>query len=172
MFTSPSNSGCQQFSNFNSYAIGQLKISDSSMFMIGVDPSSYHLHLYKHTFSNTSPDWSLKLSWPSGTWTIGTYESDSLLISSSIYAFFAYGSTNYLYMAVISLSDGTVSNRHKSSVSCNSLRGSGNNGDYIAASVTWSSSYLLMFNIATNLFDIKLFSGTGLFGIGLDTTGR
>ena len=172
MFSPSSNSACQEISNFNSYAFGQLKISDSSMFMLGVDPSSpYELHLYKHTFGGTSPDWSLKLSWPSGTWL--TAESESLLISSTIYTLFPYGSsTLYVYIAVISLSDGTVSNRYKSSISCSNVYGSGVNGDYIVASVLCSPSYyLLMFNRATNLFDIKSFSGY-LFGIGLDTTGR
>ena len=172
MFSSPSSSGCQQISNFYKYAYGQLRISDSSMFMLGSDPSSpYQLHLYKHTFGGTSPDWSRKLSWPSGTWT-ASY-SESLLISSSIYTFFIYGSsTQYAYMAVISLSDGTVSNRYKSSIGCTDVFGSGTSGNYIAVSVIWSSSfYLLMFNRATNLFDIKSFSG-GLFWIGLDTTGR
>ena len=91
-----------------------------------------------------------------------------------IYTFFPYGSTTkYVYMAVISLSDGTVSNRYKSSVSCTYVWGSGVNGDYIAASVFWPSSpYLLMFKRKTNLFDIKIFPGIYLFGIGLDTTGR
>ena len=152
------------------FAHGQLKISDSSMFMLGVDQSSpYQLHLYKHTFGSTSPDWSRKLSWPSGIWVID--DSESLLISSSIYTFFPYGSTQYVYMAVISLSDGTVSNRYKSSISWARVWGSGANGDYITASVEWSSYYLLMFNNATNLFDIKTFSGV-LLEIGLDTTGR
>ena len=172
MFSSPSSSGCQQISNFNLFAIGQLKISDSSMFMLGSDPSSpYQLHLYKHTFGGTSPDWSLKLSWLSGTWT--TAESSSLLISSSIYSFFIYGSSpQYAYMAVISVSGGTVSNRYKSSIGCSYVWGSGVNGDYIAASVRWSSDYLLIFNRATNLFDIKSFSGNSLIGMSLDTTGR
>ena len=170
MFSSPSSSGCQQIFNFYQYAWGQLKISDSSMFMLGVDPSSpYQLHLYKLTFGNSSPDWSLKLSWPSGTWT--TSQSSSLLISSSIYTLFPYGSSPYVYMAVISLSDGTVSNRYKSSIVCSNVYGSGVNGDYIVASVEWSSYCLLMFNRATNLFDAKSFSGS-LFGIALDTTGR
>ena len=173
MFSSPSSSGCQLITNFSSYAYGQLKISDSSMFMLGSDPSSpYQLHLYKHTFGGTSPDWSLKLSWPSGTWT--RFNSESLLISSSIYTFFPYGSsTIYVYMAVISLSDGTISNRYKSSISWSYVLGSVVNGDYIAASVSWSpSTYLLMLNRATNLFEIKTFSGTYLYGIDLDTTGR
>ena len=170
MFSSTSSSECQQISNFNYYANGHLKISDSRMFMLGVDPSSpYQLHLYKHTFGNTSPDWSLKLSWPSATWT--TSFSESLLISSSIYSLFPYGSTRYVYMAVISVSDGTVSNRYKSSISCTGVNGSGVNGDYIAASLYCSSNFLLMFNRATNLFDAKSFAGD-LLGIGLDTTGR
>ena len=172
LFSSPLNSDCQQITNFNLFTKGQLKISDLSMFMLGADPSSpYQLHLYKHTFGVTSPDWSLKLSWPSGTWAIN--DSESLLISSSIYSFFPYGSTShYVYMAIISLSDGTVSNRYKSSISCTYIFGSGANGDYIAASVQWTPIYLLIFNRATNLFDIKSFSGTILFGIGLYTTGR
>ena len=163
MFSSPSSTACQQISNFLNYAFGQLKISDSSMFMLGYHPSSsYQLHLYKHTFGGTSPDWSLQLSWPTGTWTIK--ESESLLISSSIYTLFAYGSaTYYVYMAVISISDGTVSNRYKSSTSCSFVWGSGVNGDYIVASVQWTSYSLLMFNRATNLFDIKSFSGTSFF---------
>ena len=172
MLSSPSSSGCQKFSNFNLFAYGQLKLSDSSMFMVGLHPSSpYQLHLYKHTFSNTSPDWSLKLSWPSGTWVTG--ESESLLRSSSIYTLFPYGSTTkYVYVAVISVSDGTVSNRYKSSISWTNVYGSGTSGDYIAASVKWASYYLLMLNRATNLFDIRLLSGNSLFWIGLDTTGR
>ena len=171
MFSSPTSSGWQQISNFNGYACGKLKVSDSSIFMLGYDPSSpYELRLYKHTFGSTSPDWSLKLAWPSGTWT--TEFSESLLVSSTIYTFFPYGSsTKYVYMAMISLSDGTVSNRYKSSISCTEVYGSGVNGDYIAASVQWSSFYLLMFNKASNLFDIRSFSGL-LVGIGLDTNGR
>ena len=171
MFSSTSSSGCQQISNFNLFAYSPLKISDSSMFMLGCDPSSpYQLHLYKHTFGGTSPDWSLKLSWPSGTWIIDL--SESLLISSSIYTFFPYGSPRYVYMTVISVSDGTVSNRYKSSIRCSTVFGSGTSGDYIAASVVCSSNYLLMFNRATNSFEIKLFSGSILHGIGLDATGR
>ena len=138
--------------------------------MLGVDPSTpYQLHIYKHTFGSTSPDWSLKLTWPSGTWT--TVFSESLLISSSIYAFFSYGSSQYAYLTVISHSDGTVGNRYKSSISCTNLCGAGVNADYIVASVRWTSYYLLMFNKATNLFDIRSFSGY-LLGISLDTTGR
>ena len=144
------------------------------MFMLGSDTiSPYQLHLYKHTFVSTSLDWSLKLSWPTGFWNAGL--SESLLISSSIYTFFLYGSTpQYAYMVVISVSDGAVSNRYKSSISLTHVWGSGVNGDYIAVSVQGllSCFYLIMFNRATNLFDVKSFSATYLYAIGLDTTGR
>ena len=173
MFSSPSSSGCQQISNFISYAYGQLKISDSSIFMLGVHASSpYQLHFYKHTFGETSPDWSQKLSWPYATWT--KFNSESLMISPSFYTFFPYGSSTfqYLYMAVISLSDGTASNRYKSSIICSNVLGSGVSGDYIAVSVACSTNDLLIFNRATNLFGAKSFSGSGLYGVGLDATGR
>ena len=168
MLSSPSSSECQQISNFIIYTHGYLKISDSSMFMVGYDSSQ--LHLYKHTFGSNSPNWSLKLAWPSGTWTIGS--SESFLISSAIYTFFLYGSSLYAYMAVISVSDGTVINRYKSSVSWLYVYGSGVKGDYIVVSFKWSSSYLLIFNRVTSSFNIRSFSGTILWGIGLDTYGR
>ena len=95
------------------------------------------------------------------------------MVSSSIYTLFPYGSSpQYVYMAVISLTDGTVSNRYKSSISCTQVWGSGVSGDYIVASVGCSSPYLLIFNRATNLFDVKSFSGTSLYEIDFDTTGR
>ena len=164
---SPSTSQCQEISNFYQYAYGQLKLSDTTLFMLGYDPSSYNLHLYKHTFGNTSPDWSLKQLWISGSWAESL--SESVLVSSSIYTFFSYGSTQYAYMAVISISDGSVSTRYKSSDSCDNIYiyGSGVSGNYIAVNLRCSSYHLLMFNVATNLFIIKAFSGD-LKGIGLE----
>ena len=170
LFSTSASSQCQQIPNLGyfGYAYGQLKLSDNSFFMNGYHPSSpYPLHMYKLTFGQTSPDWNLSMLWSIGTWSLGL--SESLLISSSIYTFFPYGSVKYLYMAVISLSDGSVSNRYKSSIACDYLSGSGVNGDYIVASIYWSSSYLLMFNRATNAFTIKSFSGTYLYGVALET---
>ena len=80
--------------------------------MLGFDPvSPYNLHIYKHTFGNTSPDWSLTMAWPGTGWSVTI--SKSLLISSSIYSFINYGNPKYIYLAVLSLSDGSVSSRYK-----------------------------------------------------------
>ena len=173
IFSSPTTSQCQKFSTFSYYAFGQLKLSDTTLFILGTNPASpYQLQLCKHTFGNLSPDWSLKLSWPIGAW----YQtlSESLVVSSSIYSFFPYGSTTlYVYMAVMSVTDGSVINRYKSSISCTNVRGSGANGDYIAASIYCSSGFLFLLNRATNVFSIKLFSGDQLYEIKLETaTGR
>ena len=124
--------------------------------MIGQDITSpYNVHIYKHTFGNTSPNWSLAMTWPSGTWTMSN--SESLLVSSSIYSFFVYGSTQYVYMAVISLSDKSVSSRYKSSITCSTVYGSAASGDYIAVSIQVSPQSLLIFNRVTNSITIKIF---------------
>ena len=139
--------------------------------MIGYDPSSPgNLHMYKHSFGNTSPDWSLAMAWASGLW-FASY-SQSLLISSSIYSFFPYGGTSsYVYMVVISLSNGSVNSRYKSSVGCSYVWGSGVSGDFIAVSMYCHTYlYLLMFNRAANVFIVKTFTGSFLLKIGLETS--
>ena len=126
-----------------------------------------NLHMFKFSFGSTSTDWSLKLLWPSGFWG-GDLNSESLLISFSLYTFFLYGSsTKYLYFTIISLSDNTVSRRYKSSISCfGSVYGSGASGDYIIASVCLY--YLLIYNRITNVINIK-FPSISPYGIGLET---
>ena len=97
--------------------------------------------------------------------------SESLLADSIIYSFFAYGSTKYLYLALISLVDGSVSVRYKSTISCSFLYGSGANGDYIIASA--NINHLVIYNRVTTSFIIKMFSGSPLYGLTVEpTTGR
>ena len=135
--------------------------------MIGQDPlSPGNLHIYKHTFGNISPDWSLTMAWPSGQWYVRSAESQ--LVSSSIYSFFAYGNTPYGYMAIVSLSDGSVSSRYKSSTACNAVYGSAANGDYIVVTIQTSTQDLLMFNRVTNSIIIKTFSVGAIYQIGLE----
>ena len=71
-------------------------------------------------------------------------------------------------MAIISLSDGSVSSRYKSSTICYTVMGSAVSGDYIAVTITTSSQGLLMFNRATNSITIKTFSVGNLYLIGLE----
>ena len=120
---------------FLHYCIGycHLMISDSQFFVLGFDlASSYNLKIYKITFSSISVDWANQLSCSSGTWV--SYFSESLLSSdgSTIYSFFTFGVTKYLYFAGLSVSDGSVTTtRFKSSIAVPDLYGSALNGDYV-----------------------------------------
>ena len=135
--------------------------------MLGQDISApNNLHIYKHTFGNTPPDWSLTMAWPSSTWAM--FNSESQLVSSSIYTFFVYGNPKYLYIAVVSLSDGSVSSRYKSSTACYTAYGSAVSGDYIAVSTLAFTSELLLFNRVTNSITIKSFSASALYEVGLE----
>ena len=106
----------------------------------------------------------MKLPWSSVTWSLSY--SESQLESSLIYTFTTYGSPQFLYLIVMSVSNGSVVARYKSSTSCTFVYGSGSSGDYMIASA-WDK--LLLFNKATNTFSILSFSGSSLYGIGFDT---
>ena len=167
-----SSCSCYQISNFSGFAYGQLRLSDTSFFMLGFNPSpSFKLHFYKYTFGNLSPDWSLTQACSSSGW--GLSKSESLLVSSSlIYTFYVYGVSpaQYLYMAEISLTDQSVNRRYKSSIACNYVWGTATSSEYVVATAYCSNPFLLMFNRETNAFTIKLFSGSSIFNIGLDST--
>ena len=107
---------------------------------------------------------------PSGSWLAS--HSESLLLSPSIYSLFTYGSSRFLYFSVISSTDGSVSVRYKSSISCSDVFGSIVKEDYIYASAYCSSSYLIILKISNYSFDIKAFPGKLLLGFELDTSTR
>ena len=142
--------------------------------MYGYDPSALsNLHLYRFDFGSTSPTWALKMACPFGSWTIDI--SESLLVSSSIYSFIIYGSTQYLYLFVITAADGSVTARSKSSIVCSSAAlGTAFNDEYVLASIVCPSSInLFVINKSDNSLTIKAFSGNTLYGIALEaSTGR
>ena len=145
-------------------------LSSVQFFLLGVD-SSYTLHMYKVTFSSTSVNWANKIVCSSGTWTSNNSESQLSADGTSIYLFFVYGSTNYLYFATLSTSTGSVIGaRYKSSVSSNPIYGSALNGDYIVAT---AYIYLVVYKISSSTFIIKSFTGLYLYGWGVEpSTGR
>ena len=168
LYSSPFTYECQQITNFQNYALGQLKLSDVSLFMLGVDPSNFSFHMFKITFSSISPDWALKMTWSLLPWS--TSYSSSIQISSSIYSLFAYGNSTYLYLATMSLADGSVTTRYKSTITWNQVIGAATNGDYIASS-SWN--YIVLYRISTSIFIIKSFSGGTAYGWEVEpTTGR
>ena len=150
LFASTSTAQCQSIPNFQSFAFGALKLSDTSFFVLSNSPSTFSLHIYKLTFSSSSPDWSSKLLCSSSP--CSTDYSESLLSSSSIYSFIPFGNPKYVYFIVFSLADGTASSRYKSTKSFNYVYGSAISGDYVIAS---TGSYLIVFNKAKEEFVLK-----------------
>ena len=168
LFSTPSTSQCQLIPNFKDYAFGQLKLSDESFYMLGYHSSTTSLHLYKLTFGNLSADWALKMIWTSSPWS--AFQSESASLFSSIYSFFTFGSTKYLYLAVISQENGYVSIRYKSSITCDRAYGLAVSGNFILASVCYNN--LLIFNTVDNSFIIKSLS-FNIYGQTIETaTGR
>ena len=92
------------------YGYGHLMISNNIIFLLGIFLPNHDLHMYKITFSSTSPDWANQLVCNSGNnWS--SYYSESLLSQdkSTIYSFFVFGLSRYLYFVAMSVSDGSVS---------------------------------------------------------------
>ena len=114
------------------------------MFILGVDPASpYNLHMYKIAFLSTSVIWANQVACSSGTWTASYSESVLSSDGSTIYLFFTFGVSKYLYFAGLSVSDGSVAtSRYKSSGTVSDLFGSALSGDYVV-STTQSPTFLL-----------------------------
>ena len=171
---SSSTAQCQTISNINT-GYCHLMISNSKFFVLGADLASpYNLHIYKVTFSSTSVDWANQLACSSGTW-VSIY-SESVLSSdgSTIYSFFVFGVTKYIYFAGLSVSDGSVATtRFKSSIAVQEFYGSALNGDYVVATIS-TPAYLLIYSISTSTFTIKFFSATNVLrGWGVEpSSGR
>ena len=170
---STSKAQCQTISNINT-GYCHLMISNSQFFVLGADTASpYNLHIYKITFLLTSVDWAKQVACPSGTWI--SYYSESVLSSdgSTIYSFFIFGVTRYVYFVGLSVSDGSVATtRFKSSISVPDLYGSALNGDYVVATVS-SPNCILIYSISTSTFTIKTFTPGTLRGWAVEpSSGR
>ena len=156
---------------------GQVKISDSSFFMLGYGVSPFPLHFYRITFGSTSPDWADKMLCSSGSWTLSYSESQLSSDKSKIYTFISYGSPSYLYFITLSTSDGSIlSSRYKSSINIPYTWNSAVSGDYIMVVAYGASTlaYLLILNTATNIITTKnIVSGIIVYDWGVETsTGR
>ena len=170
LFATTGSAQWQKITAFNTIGYGQLKLSDTKLFFIGSEPlSTYHMHYYKVTFGNTAVDWANKVLWTSGSWSVSYSESLLSADASMIYTFATFGSTQFLYFATFSSSNGNVvGSRYKSSVSWTEALGAVINGDYICLSIYWTNYMALVYNIVTAEFTIKQFTGTVLNGFALE----
>ena len=170
LFSTSSSAQWQQVNTISNYAYGQLMINNNEFFISGTDPATpYHLHYYKITFGNTAVDWANKMLWTSGTWSTSSSEVLLDISNSYIYNFSIYkNSSNYLYFVALALSDGSVvGSRYKSSVSCGSVYGSAQTGNYLVATVSSSSGLLVIVDKTTFTFTFRGFNGV-LFGAAVD----
>ena len=75
--------------------------------------------------------------------------------SSTIYSFYPFGVTRYLYYTAFSASTGNViGTRYKSSSGISNVYGLAQSGDYLIAA-TQSVSLLVLYKISTSEFTIK-----------------
>ena len=173
LFSTPSSAQCQQILSFASNALGQVKITDSSLFAITMD-SSFSFHFFRITFANTSSDWSSVMPCPVGaTWSFGN--PGSALASSKIYIFFPTSGSNAnpIYAAALSVANGAVvSSRFKTSANWASIEGIAATGSYIAATIFNGFYHLGLWNIATDQIIVKSFNGNALGGWSVDSMGR
>ena len=164
LFANFPRASCQEISSISYFAYGQLMLSDSEIFLLGMGAiaSPHPLQMLKLTFGRSSTDWINKINWSSRTWASDLSESLLSDDKSKIYSFFIFGNPNYMYFVSFSVTTGSVSsNRYKSSVSLNTINGSAQSGDYILVIAAIDpTSYAMIFNIVTNEFIIKGFSET------------
>ena len=177
LFKSPQNTLCQLIPNINFRNI-DLKISDTSFFIIGQKSYDSRMQMSKITFGNTSPDWANYLSCPKGYWKY--YSTESVQVSKYIYSFFLYGLSNnqlYLYLASMSSVDGLVSAlRYKSNSYIYNLiwsEASGSNIILVGQSIDIYTPYVLIYSTETEIFTIRNILSGDLSWLTIDSgTGR
>ena len=139
---------------YNSY----LMISDTQLFLMGSDPNSPgNLYFNKMTFTSTSANWSSRLVCPSGSW--NSRSSLSVLSTDilNIYSLFNYEQT--IYFTMISVSTGVLSgSSYTSNLSNGYVNGLTLNGNILVSVLSFTDSYLMIYNTMTSVFSFKHFS--------------
>ena len=127
-----SNAQCQAINNIK-IGYGHLMISSNQFFVLGVTITSpYNLQMYRITFSLTSVNWANQISCASGTWSASLSESVVSSDGSTLYSFFIFVPSYYLYFWGLSVSDGSVTTtRYRSSAPVYYVYGSALSGDYV-----------------------------------------
>ena len=148
-------------------------LSSTQFLILGAEVTVSHLHMYNVNISSTSVTWGNKISCSSSPWYADYSESVLSSDGLSIYSLFIYGSTKRLYYVCMSASTGNVAaTRFRSSVLVSYVYGSALNKDYLIAT-TFSPNSLVIYGLNTFVFTIKSFSGSQLFGWGVEpSTGR
>ena len=154
------------------YAYGTLMISDTELFWTTTTSTSDNNAVFiKLTFANTSADWAKQMSC-SGPCNINNSWSLLSTDKSKIYTLFSYlQSSNYnIYFSWFQTSNGAiVGNKYKSITYWFAVFGLVLNGDNIVATFLCSSPYLVIYNISSDSFTFKSFSGSYLYDVAIES---
>ena len=171
LFSSPDSNQNYKLVGTFSDVVGTLKITDTEFFWISFD-NSINVVFVKFTFASTSADWTNKMVslLNSG----GLDHSESLLSTDKlkIYSLLSYSSSSSnIYLTIFKTSDGTIlGNRYQSNSGWYSVYGFILSGDNLITSLVCSSKYYLMiYSIPLDSFTYRLFSGTGLYDLAMES---
>ena len=173
LFASPTSVSWFETSNLSGNTNNQMKLSDSQLFFISLDNSSpSNLHMCKVAFGSTSVDWAKMIMCPTSSW--NSYTGETLMSSdgSVMYTFFLYGDTAAMYAHFVSLnpsSGGVIGTRYISSTTSSFIDTSVLIDNYLAVSMRWPDSTLVVFNLNTNSFvNMKFSSGDYIVCLVID----
>ena len=138
LFSSPSSSQCQEISAIFGYAYGQLLLSNSEIFLVGIESNVNHnLRFLKITFGNTYVDWGMKMV--ISALFCNTSLFDGSIVNNQIYSFISFNSILLFYFVKFSVTDGSViGSRYVSNINWNTVYDSAAYGDYVIAITYWS----------------------------------
>ena len=161
----------QTASNMGSNSNNQMKLSDSQLFFISLEPSTpFNLQMYKVTYSITPVDWAKKISWPTASWNSDWGETLMSSDNSTLYSIFLFGDTSTMYSHFVSLnvsSGNTVGTRYISNVGWIFIDGSTLISNSLIITMRCpSDSELIVVDLNSNSFTYRKFS-TGDFILGL-----
>ena len=142
-------------------------MSDTQLFYTGSDPSlPGNLYFNKMTFASTSANWSSQLICSSGNWNSRSSRSILSTDSLNIYSIFNYETT--IYFTMLSSSTGILSgSSYTTNLSNGYVNGLTINGNTLLSVLSFTDSYIMVFNTVTSAFTFKHFS-ISLQGCGLD----
>ena len=172
LFSSPTSNQNYKLVGTFSELVGTLKITDTEFFWISFD-NSINVVFVKFTFTNTSADWTRKMTSSAGSGSLGHSESLMSRDKSKIYSLLSYSasSPSNIYLTIFKTSDGTIlGSRYQSNSNWYDIYGFILNGDNIITSLVCSSQYYLMiYNIYLDSFTYRLFIGSSLFDLAVES---
>ena len=171
LFGSPSTMPWQIASNMGTNSNNQMKINDSQLFFLSLEPASpFHLQMYKVTYGNTAVDWAQKITWKTSSWKGDWGETLMSSDSSKMYTIFLFGDTSTMYTHFVSLNSSngnTIGTRYISNGGWAFIDGATLISNSLIITMRCpTDSEMIVVDLNSNSFTYRKFS-TGDFILGL-----